>query len=163
MPRNATAVAARTRRGAFSMIELVIVIVIIGIIAAIAIPRMSKGSAAAADSAVKQNLGVLRSAVDLYHTEHNGTYPTAANIVAQLTQFTDVDGNVSATKTGVFTYGPYLRSVPTLSVGTRKGQSGIAAADAATVGWIYDVTTGNVSANAIGVTTDNSGALYSSY
>src|SRR5215212_334326 len=68
------------RRG-FSMIELVIVVVIIGIIAAIAIPRMSRGSAAAADSAVAQNVQVIRSAIDLYQTEHNGVYPTAAGAI----------------------------------------------------------------------------------
>ena len=73
------------KRTGFSMIELVIVVVIIGIIAAIAIPRMSRGSAAAADSAVASNLAVLRNAIDLYHTEHQGVYPPIATFADQLT------------------------------------------------------------------------------
>src|SRR5689334_14471462 len=73
--------------GGFSLIELVIVVVIIGIIAAIAIPRLSRGSAGAADSALSGNLAVLRNAVDLYATEHGGTYPAVATFDSQLTQF----------------------------------------------------------------------------
>jgi prepilin-type N-terminal cleavage/methylation domain-containing protein len=79
-------------RRAFSLIEVVIVVVIIGIIAAIAIPRMSRGSAGAANSALSGNLAVLRSAIDLYATEHNGSYPAVATVVAQLTTYTDHTG-----------------------------------------------------------------------
>src|SRR4051794_6148445 len=141
------------RRG-FSMIELVIVVVIIGIIAAIAIPRMSRGSAAAADSAVAQNVQVIRSAIDLYQTEHNGVYPTAAGAVTVsdlLLKFSNLAGDtVSATKdtTNGIIYGPYLRTIPTISVGARKGSNGIATTDAAGIGWLYDATTGSLTANA---------------
>ena len=61
------------RRKAFSLIELVIVVVIIAIIGAIAIPKMSRGAQGAGDSALIQDLSVLRAALDLYNTEH----PTA--------------------------------------------------------------------------------------
>src|SRR5215212_8137789 len=89
----------RTKRSSgFSLIELVIVVVIIGIIAAIAIPRLSRGSAGAADSAVSGNLAVLRSAIDLYATEHGGTYPTVGTFDSQVTQYTDTSGSFSASK-----------------------------------------------------------------
>src|SRR3954468_12406071 len=105
------------RNSGFSLIELVIVVVVIGIIAAIAIPRLSRGSAGAADSAVSGNLAVLRSAIDLYATEHGGTYPTVGTFDSQLTQYTDSAGSFSATKTTTAVYGPYLRKVPPLPVG----------------------------------------------
>src|SRR3954471_15253258 len=95
----ATRLAARRRsalRG-FSLIELVIVVVIIGIIAAIAIPRMSRGSEGAAESALSGNLSVLRSAIDLYYTEH-GIYPEVAKFETQMRQYTDVSGNPQAAK-----------------------------------------------------------------
>src|SRR5213592_1193770 len=100
------------RNSGFSLIELVIVVVIIGIIAAIAIPRLSRGSAGAADSAVSGNLAVLRSAIDLYATEHGGGYPSVGTFDSQLTQYTDSSGSFSASKSGNFIYGPYLRKIP---------------------------------------------------
>src|SRR5947207_15881294 len=105
------------RSTGFSLIELVIVVVIIGIIAAIAIPRLSRGSAGAADSAVSGNLAVLRSAIDLYATEHGGGYPSVGTFDSQLTQYTDSSGSFAASKTGNFIYGPYLRKIPPLPVG----------------------------------------------
>ncbi len=153
-------------RKGFSLIELVIVVVIIAIIGAIAIPRLSRGSAGAADSSLIGNLRVLRSAVDLYASEHGGTFPAAGTIANQLTMYTDDTGATSATKTGNFIYGPYLRTVPALSVGAKKGQSGIAAASAATIGWIYDSTSGTIKPNTTDsspVEADAKGTLYSAY
>jgi len=156
----------RTNPAGFSLIELVIVVVIIAIIGAIAIPRLSRGAAGAADSSLVGNLRVLRSAIDLYASEHGGTFPTAANIATQLTQYSNDLGNTSATKSAVFIYGPYLRTIPGLPVGAKKGQNGIAATTGATVGWLYDATNGTIRAN----TTDSSpieadakGTMYSSY
>lgn len=149
------------RRRAFSMIELVIVVVIIGIIAAIAVPRMSRGAEGAKDSTLTANLTVLRNAIDLYQTEH-GAWPTTAKFVQQLTTYTDDSGSDSATKTGAFVYGPYIREIPALPVGANKGQSGVAAASAATIGWIYDPATGKIRANTT-TETDAAGKLYSAY
>ena len=158
--------AGRGRRTAFSMIELVIVVVIIGIIAAIALPRMSRGAAAAHDAALAQNLAILRNGLDLYATEHGGSFPTVANVADALTKYTKSDGTIgTASKDEVngFIYGPYLRVIPPMSVGDRKGQTGISNADGATIGWLYDPTGGTVQANAVGVTADAAKKNYSSY
>ena len=156
--------ASRTR--AFSLIELVIVIVIIGIIGAIAIPRMSRGAQGAADGALTANLARLRNAIDLFQAEHAGTYPDLVTTPNQLLQFTDDTGAVSATKTGNYIYGPYLRTIPALPIGAKKGSSGIAAATGAGVGWIYDATNGTIKANTTDtspVEADAKGTLYSAY
>jgi prepilin-type N-terminal cleavage/methylation domain-containing protein len=154
--------ANRGRRG-FSLLELVIVVVIIGIIAAIAIPRMSRGSAGAADSALSGDLSVLRSAIDLYATEHGGTYPTVANITDQLTMYTDAAGATRSTPNNTYIYGPYLRKIPPLPVGARKGTTGIAAAAGSTVGWIYTQATGDIRANCTDSEVDASGTKYNTY
>jgi general secretion pathway protein G len=144
------------------LLEVVIVVAIIAILAAIGIPRMSRGSKGANDAAVKGNLAVLRNAIDLFSAEHGGSFPTADGIVDQLTKYTNVSGDVSATKTTTHIYGPYLRSIPPLPVGARKGSTGIAAADAAGIGWIYTASTGNIRANTT-TEVDDANNLYSDY
>jgi prepilin-type N-terminal cleavage/methylation domain-containing protein len=151
-----------TRRWGFSLLEVVIVVAIIAILAAIGIPRMSRGSKGANDSALSGDLAVLRNAIDLYATEHGGTFPTAANVNEQLTQYTDASGAFLATKDATHIYGPYMRSIPPLPVGANKGQSKIAAGTAADVGWIYVATTGAINANTT-TEADDAGKLYSAY
>jgi len=152
----------RRKSCGFSLLELVIVVAIVAILGTIAIPRMSRGSAGANDSALKGDLAVLRNAIDLYSAEHGGAYPTVANIVNQLTQYTDDAGAAQAAKDGTHIYGPYVRKVPPLTVGARKNSTGIAAADAAGIGWIYTEATGDIRANTT-TETDAAGTLYSSY
>ena len=151
------------QRRAFSMIELVIVVVIIGIIGAIAIPRMSRGASGAADSALVADLAVLRNAIDLYEAEHGGDFPTLAEFEAQLTQYTDISGDAQATKDATHIYGPYLRAVPALKVGSNRGDNTLVATAGGTAGWVYNQSTGQISANLPGTETDDAGVAYSSY
>lgn len=155
------------RQGGFSLVELVIVVAIIAIIGAIAIPRMSRGAAGAADSALVADLAVLRNAVELYAAEHNGDFPDADAFEEQLTQFTNAAGDVSATKTEEYLFGPYVRSIPSLPVGSNSGEDGVADASTATLGaagagWYYNETTGEVQANLV-EETDDAGREYSDY
>jgi len=152
-----------TARG-FSLIELVIVVVIIGIIAAIAIPRMSRGAAAAGDSALTANLAGLRNAIDLFYTEHGNTWPKVATFTAQLTTFTDDAGTANATKDTTYIYGPYIRSIPTLPVGAKKGKNGVDAdGSGANTGWVYTETTGAIKANCADGEVDARGVKYNTY
>ena len=150
----------------FSLIELVIVIVIIGVISAIAIPRMTRGAHNAGATALKGSLSVLRSAIELYTAEHEGRLPTLADIADQLTMFTKIDGtdpNAAVdTATGRI-YGPYVREIPPLPVGTKKGATTIADVDAAGVGWIYTAATGAMRANTAAGEADQDGTDFNTY
>lgn len=148
---------------AFSLIELIIVVVIIGIIAAIAIPRMSRGAAGAADSSLLGSLSVMRSGLDIYAAEHGGAFPALLTFVNQMTLYTDVNGATNAAKGGAFIYGPYLRKVPPLPVGTEKGSTGITAVPGtAGAGWVYNDALGTIIANTT-VEADDAGKLYNTY
>ncbi|MFB0524348.1 MAG: prepilin-type N-terminal cleavage/methylation domain-containing protein [Phycisphaerae bacterium] len=153
----------RIRNQAFSLLELVIVVAIIAILAAIAIPRLSRGSKGAGDSALIGDLAVLRNAIDIFAAEHVGTFPTAANIANQLTQYTDDAGDAQAAKDATHVYGPYVRKIPPLPVGAKKGGTGISNVDGAGVGWIYDQTTGTIKANCVNTETDDTGKRYNEY
>jgi prepilin-type N-terminal cleavage/methylation domain-containing protein len=151
----------------FSLVELVIVIVILAVISAIALPRISRGAKGADESAVAQNLRVLRSAIELYASEHGGTYPGANGdgtnaaaspeaFVNQLTKYTDKEGNTADTRdpTNDIIYGPYLLKVPPLTVGDNAGSNSVNVVSGTTAptvggtdGWVYNCDTGQIIAN----------------
>ena len=60
------------------------------LIAAIAVPRISRGAKGASDAALRGDLAVIRSAIDLYAAEHNGDFPTVGKFLEQLTTYTDI-------------------------------------------------------------------------
>ena len=60
---------ARRRRG-FTLIEILIVVVILGILAAIVIPQFTNASQDAQVSAVKSQLQTIRSQVELYRIKN---------------------------------------------------------------------------------------------
>ena len=66
-----------TRRGGFTLIELMIVVAIIGILAAIAIPNFLKFQLRSKTGEAKTNLAALRTAEEGYFAEY-GVYVAAA-------------------------------------------------------------------------------------
>ena len=154
-----------SKRLGFSLLEVVIVVAILAILAAIGIPRMSRGSRGAGDSALKSNLSLMRNAIDLYSAEHNGDYPAVSSFSNQLTQFTDASGGTSATKDSTHIYGPYLRTIPDLTVGDQKGKNGVSADGVgANDGWIYTEASGAIIANTDpNDDVDDAGVAYSTY
>jgi len=168
---------AREHPGGFSLLELVLVIAITGMIAAIAIPRLSRAVAGASESSLCGSLAVLRKAIDFYATEHGGTLPTEADIESQLLMYSDAQGNTQAARDATHIYGPYLASLPTLPVGENKGNTRIAKkddkkdkkdkkdseTDGDGVGWIYKQSTGKIHANTKNGEKDDAGVKYKDY
>lgn len=94
----------------FTLVEILIVVVILGILAAIVIPQFSQASTDSKVSSLKSNLQTIRSQIALYKIQHNDETPALATFEAQMTEFSDIDGNTNgAVKTDVFCYGPYLQ------------------------------------------------------
>lgn len=161
---------SQSRKKGFSLIELVIVVVIIGIIGAIAIPRMSRGTSGASESALKGDLAVLRNAIDLYAAEHNGSFPAFATVTAQLTSLTKADGSIDdgSGKAGGFIFGPYIRKIPPMPVGTRQGLANFhdgstGSPGDGTAAWFYNATTGDIKANLAATEKAEDGTAFSDF
>lgn len=159
-------VPGSTTRG-FSLIEVVIVAVILGVIGAIAIPRVSRGASAAGENALSADLAAIRRAIEHYSSEHLGAFPTdASTIAAQLTQYTDAQGNTSPTGTATHRFGPYLCEIPALPVGPNKGSRAVrdgGTPGAGAEGWFYWPATGDFCANLHDTEVDSRGVRYNSY
>ncbi len=68
----------------FTLIELMVVVVIIGILAAIAVPNFVKMTEKAKIASVKSNMHTLQLTVESMSVEHAGAYPTAGNNQADI-------------------------------------------------------------------------------
>ncbi|MEX0777595.1 MAG: prepilin-type N-terminal cleavage/methylation domain-containing protein [Phycisphaeraceae bacterium] len=135
---------ARNRKlHGFTLVEILIVVVILGILAAIVIPQFTNASESAKLSSLSSQLQTIRSQLELYQVQHKGGYPTIDATWTKLTLFTDVDGNTNATKTSTFKFGPYLQQAP---VNPFEASATTGAAAAAGVGWTYVQSTGVIKA-----------------
>jgi general secretion pathway protein G len=164
-------------RRAFTLIEILIVVVILGILAAIAIPQFSNASNTARQNTLKDEMRYLRTQIIVYNAQHldvppgypggnPSATPTDTDFLNQMTNFTDERGNTNATYTNTYQFGPYLSSMPinpvtglnTIKVIANGGT--IPAADG-TTGFFYLPQTETIAPNVVGNDTD--GVPFSSY
>ena len=138
------------KRNAFTLVELLIIVIILGILAAVVIPQFSDASTDARVSSLGENLTTIRKQISLYRQQHNGVWPTLAQFVNQMTQKTDPDGTVNAASGK---YGPYMLRIPTnpFTIGG-TGNDVTNTAAAANKAWHYDETNGDFKANDGGTT-----------
>lgn len=142
----------RNRKSGFTLVEILIVVIILGILAAIVIPQFTNASQDARRSGLASTVQTLRSQVALYKMQHQDVTPAVATFWDQLELFSNDAGATQATKdlaTG-FKYGPYMQSRPanpmvpdankyvvTATVGTPATDAGVSA-------YFYDATSGKV-------------------
>ena len=141
-------------KSGFTLVEILIVVVILGILAAIVIPQFTEASTEAKLSSLCTDLQTLRSQIELYKIQHNDIPPDDAAFVAQMTTYSDIDGATAAAKTAVFCYGPYIQKVPVNQFNNRLDGTGIHGKldNTGTVGddvgsWEYNDTLGTIYAD----------------
>jgi general secretion pathway protein G len=101
------------KKSGFTLVEILIVVVILGILAAIVIPQFSQASLEARESSLISNLQTIRSQIELYKIQHLEVLPTVANFATVMTTVTDINGAAWVDQaTSGTAYGPYMRVVP---------------------------------------------------
>jgi general secretion pathway protein G len=123
------------RYRAFTLIEILIVVVILGILAAIIVPQVSRASEEAATTATYNELQKIRRHLEVFRIRHNGNYPA---VVAGDGTWGEIIGpdHLQAPPVNAWVGGSASR---TIVIG--------AAPDAVyqtAYGWIYDPATGAV-------------------
>src|SRR5579872_25982 len=98
---------------AFSLIELMIVVVIMAILAAIVLPRYVDHSRRGQEAGLKQQLSQLRNAVATYQAD-TGFYPQAlADLASTTAPAHGIDSSGATQNIDPTTWhGPYIGSVP---------------------------------------------------
>jgi general secretion pathway protein G len=101
------------KKSGFTLVEILIVVVILGILAAIVIPQFSQASLEARESSLVSNLQTIRAQIEFYKIQHLEVLPTVANYADLMTTVTDINGAawVDLATSGT-AYGPYMRVVP---------------------------------------------------
>ena len=125
----------------FTLVEILIVVVILGILAAIVIPQFTSASESAKQGNVETQLQTIRSQLELYRIQHADTYPTVAQLFVNLTESTNSAGATSGT-----TFGPYLQKIPANPFTAGDGGIVVVAngSAASTNGWTYNDTNGEI-------------------
>ncbi len=135
----------------FTLVEILIVVVILGILAAIVIPQFTSASETAKASSLVTQLQTIRSQLELYQVQHNGNYPTLVQLNADWAVMTSETDNAGVIAAGN-PFGPYLQQSPVNSFISSVADADISlaalGADAFTadVGWGYNETTGAIKA-----------------
>jgi len=92
----------------FTLVEILIVVIILGILAAIVIPQFSSASQDSRISSLKSQLQTVRSAIQVYQMQHMDTLPDLSGTWTPLLTQTTPQGATS----GGPLFGPYLPNAP---------------------------------------------------
>ena len=134
-------------KSGFTLVEILIVVVILGILAAVIIPQFTEASSQARTSALLSDLRRVRSQLELYKFQHNEQLPATTGEMAvdferRMTTQTDTNGNAG------IDFGPYMQRIPVNPFNDLNTvRIDAAAAGANTDGWRFDTSTGTFQAD----------------
>ncbi len=134
---------------AFTLIEIMMVVVLLGILAAIVVPQISGASDLARETALRNDLRMVRTQIELYKLHHEGLYPgyvilgdgstsewAGERFVLQMAGTTDNTGDLGGTGCGPylerFPTNAYVAS-PTAATSVKEGSP-----DGVGAGWVFD-------------------------
>ena len=163
---------------AFTLVEILIVVVLLGILAVVIVPMVSGSVISARESALAHDLQLLRRYILIYKCQHleispgypNGDTtqsPTEQAFIDQMTLSSNAEGQTAAIGTPGFERGPYIMKIPVNSLNNMStiqflgdGEDFPADADESH-GWVYKPSTSEVRCDNAGI--DDVGKRYYDY
>jgi len=168
----------KNARHGFTLVEILIVVIILGILAAIVIPQFSNATASARASMLADDLRLMRSQIMVFKAQHNSVSPgypggdptaspTESAFAAQITLASTASCATAAPGTAGYHYGPYMTQVPPNPINGKNsvlvlgdGQT-FPSTPSNTYGWIYQPSTLIFKGDTLG--RDESGRSYFDY
>ena len=160
------------RGSAFTLIEILVVVVLLGVLAAIVIPVVANSTTSAKDTALAADLHLLRRVILVYKSRHlevgpgypdgdTTQSPTEQTFIDQVIMASNSNGETAAPGTAGYDRGPYVMKIPVNPFNKLStiqmlgdGESFPANADDSH-GWIYKAATSEIRADSSG--TDQNG------
>lgn len=144
----------KTRKSGFTLVEILIVVIILGILAAVVIPQFTDATTSAKENTFDSNIQSMQSMFELYRAQHNDEYPWNGMVVGAgdgtiITRLTTKTDEEHATGAGG-NLGPYTNAVPENPFDTNAGVSfhiidtGTAADAVDTADWTIILDTGAI-------------------
>lgn len=126
---------SKAKTKGFTLVELVVVVVIIGILAAVAAPKFLNKTDAAKAQVSLQKLAAVKNAIELYRSENTG-YPDAANLASTMRNY--IKGGLPIVEFGD------MSTNEIISVSTDPASYPAPAAADKAKGYIYNSTSGSI-------------------
>ena len=163
---------------AFTLIEILVVVVLLGILAVVVLPLVAGSSISARESALAHDLNMLRRFVLIYKTQHlevgpgypDGDItqaPTEPAFIDQMTLASNASGQTAVVGTPGFERGPYMMKIPVNPLNHLSSIQMLGDAEAFPAnadnshGWIYKASTSELRSDSIG--TNDCGKAYYDY
>jgi general secretion pathway protein G len=102
---------SRSAKPGFTLVEILIVVIILGILAAIVIPQFANASSDARISNLRTSLNNVRNQIEVFKSQHNETAPALSCMWTIMLQPSDTTEHASNAPAGTH-WGPYLQAAP---------------------------------------------------
>ena len=136
----------KTMAKGFTLVEILIVVVILGILAAIVVPQFTNAADDARNGNVRTQTSTLENQIELYAAQNGGSYPTLAELQADWGVLV-TGGFIKEMPKNPFAPAANNTDVTTMTAANSAAADAVAAAGDGTEGWFYDASTGFIRAS----------------